>query len=110
RLTQLTRDQTLVARMVELGTLTPREALTHPARNEVAQAVGKHPDLAPARYEATLAAGDWLIVASDGLHAELDDRALEAEVARPAATATVRARQLTAAADEKGGRDNCTVL
>ena len=110
RLTQLTKDQTLVARMVELGTLTPKEALRHPARNEVAQAVGKHPDLTPARYEAALAAGDWLIAASDGLHAHLDDQALRAELARPAATAAERAQRLTAAADEKGGSDNCTVL
>ena len=41
KLTQVTRDQTLVARMVELGQLTPEEAVKHPRRNEVAQAVGK---------------------------------------------------------------------
>ena len=110
RLTQLTKDQTLVARMVELGTLSPREASSHPARNEVAQAVGKHPDLAPARYEAVVAAGDWLIAASDGLHAHLDDKALEAEFARPAPSAAARARQLCEAADRQGGSDNCTVL
>ena len=110
RLTQRTKDQTLVARMVELGTLTPREALVHPARNEVAQAVGKHPDLAPARYDVPLATGDWLIAASDGLHAHLDERALQAELARPTASASERARQLAAAADQKGGSDNCTVL
>src|SRR5207237_7482616 len=40
QLTQVTRDQTLVERMVELGKLTPREAQMHPARNEVIQAVG----------------------------------------------------------------------
>ena len=72
RLTQLTKDQTLVARMVELGTLTPREArcdtrtaMRWPRRS------AKHPDLTPARYETSLTAGDWLIVASDGLHAHL---------------------------------------
>ncbi len=41
RLTQVTRDQTLVARMVELGQISPQRALTHPARNEVSQAIGK---------------------------------------------------------------------
>jgi protein phosphatase len=109
-LTQVTKDQTLAARMVELGTLSPKEALTHPARNQVAQAVGRYPDLAPARYEAALTAGDWLIAASDGLHAHLDEAALRAELAKPAATAAELARRLTAAADERGGSDNCTVL
>ncbi len=110
QLTQCTKDQTLVARMVELGTLTPKEARSHPSRNEVSQAVGKHPDLSPARYEILLTAGDWLIVASDGLHAHLDDADLQADAARPAASAAERARRLTAAADDRGGSDNCTVL
>ena len=110
RLTQRTQDQTLVARMVELGTLTPKEARSHPSRNEVSQAVGKHTDLSPARYEIALAAGDWLIAASDGLHAHLEDADLQAEFARPASSAAERARRLAAAADERGGSDNCTVL
>ncbi len=110
RLTQLTRDQTLVARMVELGTLTPKEARSHPARNEVAQAVGKHTDLSPSRHDVSLMAGDWLIAATDGLHAHLEDADLQAETSRPAASAAERARRLTALSDERGGSDNCTVL
>ncbi len=110
RVTQLTKDQTLVARMVELGQLTPREALSHPSRNEVAQAVGKYPNLTPARYETALAAGDWLIAASDGLHAHLDDKALQAELVKPASSAAERALRLVEEADRKGGGDNCTVL
>ncbi len=110
RLTQRTKDQTLVARMVELGTLTAKEARSHPSRNEVSQAVGKHPDLSPSRYEIALTAGDWLIAASDGLHAHLDEADLQAEFARPAPSGAEQARRLAAAADERGGSDNCTVL
>src|SRR5262249_61654594 len=40
RLIQLTRDQTLVNRLVELGTLSAEEAETHPRRNELQQAIG----------------------------------------------------------------------
>ena len=54
--------------------------------------------------------GDWLIAASDGLHAHLDEADLQAELGRPASSAAERARRLTAAADERGGSDNCTVL
>src|SRR5262249_58425382 len=68
RLAQVTRDQTLVARMVELGTLTAEEARTHPQRNEVTQAVGRYPDLQPASHRLRLGAGGWLGGASDGLH------------------------------------------
>jgi protein phosphatase len=110
RLTQVTRDQTLVARMVELGTLTPREALRHPSRNEVSQAVGKQPALEPARYEVQFAPGDWLIAACDGLHAHLDGDALQAELNQPAASAAQRARPLVERTNQLGGSDNCTVL
>jgi protein phosphatase len=109
-LTQLTRDQTLVARMVELRTLTPAEARAHPARNEVAQALGKCPELQPSRRELALAAGDWLVVACDGLHAHVDECDLEVELSNPAGSAALRARQLVESADRKGGSDNCTVV
>jgi protein phosphatase len=109
-LTQVTRDQTLVARMVELGKLTPREALDHPARNEVAQAVGRQPEVEPGRCQVQLAPGDWLIVACDGLQSHLDARALQEQVARAPSSAARLAQQLVDLADQRGGSDNCTVV
>ena len=55
---QLTRDQTLVNRLVELGTLTPEEAETHPRRNELQQAVGGQPDVEPGVYHGILRPGE----------------------------------------------------
>jgi protein phosphatase len=109
KLTQVTRDQTLVARMVELGQLSPQEAETHPSRNEVLQAVGRHPDVTPAGYEATLKPGEWLIVACDGLHAHVDHVALENTV-WSATSAVQVAERLVELANEGGGTDNCTVV
>src|SRR6266404_2124122 len=54
RFIQLTRDQTLVNRLVELGTLTEEEAENHPRRNELQQAVGGQPDVEPGIYHALL--------------------------------------------------------
>src|SRR5207237_2661833 len=87
-LTQVTKDQTFVARMVELGKLTPAEALTHPQRNEVTQAVGRAADLRPAAHQVKLTAGDWLVVACDGLHAHVDDRMLADAIAAAMPSAT----------------------
>jgi protein phosphatase len=109
QLTQVTRDQTLVARMVELGKLTPEEALTHPARNEVAQAVGRQSDLEPSRGEVPLQRGDWLIVACDGLQAHLDRDTIAGEI-NQATGALPLAQRLVELADERGGSDNCTVV
>jgi protein phosphatase len=109
KLTQVTRDQTLVARMVELGKLSPQEALTHTQRNEVTQAIGKYPDLQPAAYHVRLQAGDWLLAASDGLHAHVHEAALGAALAA-ATSAAALAQHLVDLADGGGGSDNCTVV
>ena len=107
---QVTKDQTLVARMVEMGKLTPAEALTHPNRNEVTQAVGKYADIQPAAYDLKVAPGDWLIVACDGLHAHVDEHLLAATLRAAAPSAAALAQQLVDLTDQRGGSDNCTVV
>jgi protein phosphatase len=110
QLTQVTRDQTLTARMVELGHLTPEEALTHEARTQVTQAVGKRANIEPARYDLKLARGDWLLVACDGLHTHVDDRTIQDAVTKAAFAAAPLADQLVDLANWRGGSDNCTVV
>jgi protein phosphatase len=110
QLTQVTKDQTLAARMVELGRLSPKEALVHPARNDVYQAIGHHPTLKPAHYDVKLAPGDWLIVASDGLHAHVEADELGRAVAQAEPSAARLAAALVDLANHKGGSDNCTVV
>jgi protein phosphatase len=109
-LTQVTRDQTLVARMVELDKLSEKEALTHPNRNEVSQAVGRHPDLQPAAYQLKLSPGDWLLVACDGLHAHLDANQVTQALREAPASAAAAAHYLVDLTNEAGGSDNTTVV
>jgi serine/threonine protein phosphatase PrpC len=109
-MTQVTKDQTLVARLVDLGHITPAQALTHPSRNEVAQAVGLRNDIDPASYQTRLAAGEWLIVACDGLHAHVDLKTLEQIVKLSIPGASYVANNLVDLANQGGGTDNCTVV
>ena len=109
RRTRGTGDQTLVERMVELGQLSPQEAANHPARNEVAQAVGRRAQVEPGRAALTLSRGDWLVVACDGLAAHVSDPALRAAVNESLQAADL-ADHLVALADRGGGSDNCTVI
>jgi protein phosphatase len=110
RLTQVTQDQTLVARMVELGQLSAREAATHPARNEVAQAIGRRPDVAPSRHALTLQPGDWLLASCDGLQAHLELADIEEAVCLSAGSAAQLAEALVERANQRGGSDNCSVV
>lgn len=107
-LRRITRDQTLARRLVELGTLTEQEAERHPSATQVAQALGRQPDVEPSRQTLTLAAGDWLLLACDGLHAHLDDAALAAVFAAARAPAELAAT-LIDRVNHAGGSDNCTV-
>lgn len=108
--TQVTKDQTLVARMVEMGKITPQEALTHPNRNEVLQAIGRHSEIHPSSQTLTVQRGDWLIVACDGLHAHVSEKMLADAVNESPASATALANQLVELANVGGGSDNCTVV
>jgi protein phosphatase len=109
KLNLVTRDQTVVNRMVELGQLTPAEAVKHPASSHVLQAIGTRSAIEPAQYKLKLAPGDWLLIACDGLHGQVDDRNIEATLSKAPPSAPLLAGRLVDMADQSGGTDNCTV-
>jgi protein phosphatase len=106
---QKTRDQTVVMRMVELGTLSEREARSHRAAGQVTQALGRQYELEPSRLTVDLAADDRLVLACDGLHAHLEPQSL-GETIGSTDSPTELAAQLVRRADEAGGSDNTTVI
>jgi protein phosphatase len=109
KMKQLTRDHTVVGRMVELGKLTPAESKTHPARNELTQAIGRHPQVEPSSQQVMLAPGDWLITACDGLHTHVEESDLAGMIVGASSAARL-ASNLVETANQRGGSDNCTVL
>jgi protein phosphatase len=110
RLKQVTRDQTVVNRMVELGKLTPQEAVGHPEAHQVLQAIGTRATVEPAHHKLKLIPGDWLLVACDGLHGQVGEGTIQATVGRAPPSAALLAGRLVDLADQSGGADNCTVV
>jgi serine/threonine protein phosphatase PrpC len=110
RLIQLTRDQTLVNRLVELGQLTAEEAEDHPRKNELQQAVGGQPDVEPGLYHGVLKPGDWVVVCSDGLSNHVKDRDLKQMLQSEAVSAEMAARRLVNLVNIEGATDNATVV
>ena len=108
RLKLITRDQTVVNRLVELGHITPLEAEHHPRRSELSQAIGGRNDVLPEIVKTILVPGDWLLVCSDGLTNQLPEEALEA-VLRESHCAEKAARRLVNLAVLDGAMDNVTV-
>jgi serine/threonine protein phosphatase PrpC len=109
-LIQITRDQTLVNRLVELGTLTPEEAEDHPRKNELQQAIGGQPDVEPGVYAAKLRPGDYVLVCSDGLSNHIKDAMLRQFLKGEAVSAEMAARRLMNLVNIEGATDNATVV
>ena len=111
RLIQLTRDQTLVNRLVELGQLTAEEAENHDRKNELQQAIGAQPDVDPGIYHGKLKRGDWVLVCSDGLTNHIPNSDLEKMLTREAAgSAEDAARPLLNLVNLRGATDNATIV
>lgn len=109
RLTQLTRDHSLMADMIDAGQITEAEARVHPNRSVITRAIGSDPFMRPDIYELAVNPGDRLLLCSDGLSAMVEDRTI-ASVMRRHFDPQECADALTEAALEAGGHDNVTVV
>ena len=108
-LTQLTRDHSLMANMIEAGQITPEEARTHPNRSVITRALGNDPATIPDLYEINVEAGDRLLVCSDGLTSMVEDPRIE-ELMNRQPDAQKCATTLVNEAIAAGGADNVTVI
>jgi protein phosphatase len=106
-LRQLTRDHTLVADLVAMGQITAEQAETHPRRNLVTRVIGTA-DIVVDEFTVEVAAGDRIIICSDGLNSMLRDHEIATELAK-ASSPSEAAWSLVEAANSAGGTDNTTV-
>ncbi|HVO41204.1 MAG TPA: PP2C family serine/threonine-protein phosphatase, partial [Aggregatilineales bacterium] len=73
---QITRDHSLVQRLIELDQLTPEEAANHPQKNVLYRAVGQSDQLEVDTSTRRLPPGSRLLLCSDGLWNQLDKDAI----------------------------------
>lgn len=108
-LRQMSRDHTLVARLVEEGSLTSEAAETHPQRSVLTRAVGSEPAVAVDGDDVPLLSGDRLMLCSDGLSSVVSEDAI-AGVLESVTDPQHACAQLVDQANSLGGPDNITVL
>lgn len=109
KLTQITRDQTYINRLLERGEITPAEAEIHPRRAELQQAIGGWSDVDPQVLDVPLEPGDWILVCSDGLSNQIRPAIIQAILER-ATSAESAARHLINLANLYGAGDNVTAV
>lgn len=108
-ITRLSRDHTLVARMVEEGKITQEQAEVHPQRSILTRALGAEREVEVDEVRFSLVPGDRLVLCSDGLTAVLSDDEIKALATDGADLREICAR-LIDEANARGGPDNVTVV
>jgi serine/threonine protein phosphatase PrpC len=109
-LTQVTRDHSTVARLVESGLLKPEDVYTHPRRNEIYRSLGHHPSEDLDKFILALQPDDVLLLCSDGLWEMVRDAQIREIIASTAHQPTQTSAALVQAALDGGGKDNISVI
>lgn len=104
---QITEDHSLVAELLNDGSITAEQAETHPYRNVILRSVGTNETVQVDLFFRQLAPGDILILCSDGLLRHVTDRELP-KIVRSYSPAEA-AQRLIALANERGGDDNISI-
>ena len=106
---QITKDQSLMARLVEAGELTQEEADRSERRNIILQALGPEPSVRIDLTHQKLRRGDVLVLCSDGLSGLVKKEEI-AEVVSETDDLVQACKELIDRANENGGPDNITVI
>ena len=112
QLAQLSQDHSYVQELISQGAISSDQARSHPHRNVVTQALGVT-DPAALNVETLsgeLRPGMQLLLCSDGLTEEVDDREIGRVLSHTECSAQECVDGLVAAALDGGGSDNVTVL
>jgi protein phosphatase len=109
RLVQVTKDQTMLQHLLDRGAIAPGQAAKFAFKNVVLQGIGRAaPENVPVA-SMDLRRDDVLLLCSDGLTGELRDEQIRDILLSTAPLDTACARLITSA-NERGGRDNITVV
>ncbi len=113
QITQITKDQTFVAREIQAGHMTPEEAKKDPRRNMLLQCVGASKKVIPDFIRGTIEPDTVYLFCSDGFRhvvteQEIFDRLNPASVTNPKDTEQI-CRDLVEIIKSRNERDNISV-
>jgi protein phosphatase len=104
-----TEDHSWVDEQVKLGLMSKAEAESDLRRNLVTRCIGTNPEVPIDTYVWHVVPGDILLLCTDGLVNMVKDGAIRDVFRKRGASAEI-AHRLVDLANEKGGRDNTTVI
>lgn len=105
----MTRDHSLVQDLLEEGLVSPQEALNHPRRHILTQAVGTEKEVDIDTGGLELLPGDICLLCTDGLNNSVADFELE-QILKEHNSLAARGQALLDLANGRGGEDNMTIV
>lgn len=109
-LTPITRDHSLVARLVESKQIEPEDVYTHPQRNLIYRSLGAgHKSIEVDIFHQTLQKGDTLLLCSDGLWEMVRQQELLKVLSEESSPQKI-CETLIDMANANGGEDNITAV
>jgi protein phosphatase len=106
---QITKDQSLMQKLVEAGELTEEEAEQSERRNIILQALGPEPTIKVDLTHQRIRRGDLLVLCSDGLSGQVKPDEI-ARIVTEEKDLTAACKRLIDRANDNGGPDNITVI
>ena len=106
RISQMTKDHTMVGERVRMGLMSAASARNHPERSMLSRSLGRELIVSVDRLTMPLVQNDRLLLCSDGLYNVLEDREIEHLLQPGDASATCKA--LIETANARGSADNLT--
>jgi protein phosphatase len=110
QLSQLTTDHTLVADLLRANEISEAEASTHPYRHVLTRALGAAEDVEADVSCLDVRPGDVYLLCSDGVSGMLSESEIKAIASGHHNDPEGLCRELIAAANQAGGKDNATVI
>ena len=105
---QITRDHSVVQKMIENGEITEAEAVRHPSKNLITRALGVDENLRVDFNEEPCGERTMLLICTDGLTNYVTDEEIHQTILK--GLHTDFAETLVDLANEHGGGDNITVV
>jgi serine/threonine protein phosphatase PrpC len=110
-LRQITRDHSVVAKLVADGIIEPGDIYTHPKRNEIYRCLGADASVEVDVFYLLLQDGDHLLLCSDGLWEMLpDERQIAGVLSASWMSADAMTEKLVQLALQAGGLDNISLV
>lgn len=109
KITQITRDHSLVEEMVRMGGIDRADARTHRDKNIITRAIGAADTVDIDFFNVELQQDEVVLMCSDGLTNMLEDEQIRM-ILNGQRDIVERAEELVKAANNNGGKDNISVV